>query len=216
TANYSYTGTVPTTAQLTYNAGKDGGGLRFGITFRFMDNGTYCGPSSAMEKTKNYAFNLVANIFDERFEYIDIIKNQAGEDVQDPNFTALMPDSTGQKMYRYSLRYLVDYDTYVLPESHPQTHYNPFKVRGVTTPITNKNLIPVLNDLIPQLVADGTFPAAPSCPAGHPQYADYTNYIIKHIYVPTASTGYETGGINDLSFSLFEFSLVGTNTQAIP
>ncbi|ASF48437.1 hypothetical protein [Methylovulum psychrotolerans] len=199
----AYSGTPPSTGQTTYDASKHGGGLRFGVTFRFVDDGTFCGATSTGKKY--YSFNLVENIFDERFEYID----QNPDGTINTSFQPLAVDpATGQNMYRYPLRNLVDYNAYVIPATG--FHYNPFKVRGITTSIANKDLIPVLNSVIPNLVAGGAFPAMPTC-AGKTA-ADYYAFILNNMYVPTASTGYETGGINDLSFSLFEFSLVGTNT----
>jgi len=191
---------IPSTGQKNYEPNKHGGGLRFGITFRFADNATFC--SATASQTKIYAFNMVENIFDERFEYID----QAPSGQLYPSFKYLAVDpSSGQNMYRYPLQKLLPEGIYV----RNGIPYNPFKIRGVVTEIKDKDLMPILKEeLIPNLIQLGAFPAMPQCGK---TIEEYYSYILKHLYVPTASVGYETGGVNDLSFSLLEFSLVGSN-----
>jgi len=204
TASYRYpTNLVPRTATKTYNSNTMGGGVRFGISFRFDDNGTFC--TETATKTKSYGFNLIENVFDERFEFIDHWTTTGTLNV---HFAATATDgATGIMMFRYPLQNLLPSGSYV----RGGKLFNPFKTKGLKTSITNFDLLPIIrSDVIPELVG-AVVPAKPSCiPVKSDQ--DYYDYILNKMYVPNAGTGVETGGIVDLSFDLFEFSLEGTDT----
>ncbi|POZ49789.1 hypothetical protein [Methylovulum psychrotolerans] len=174
-----------------------------------------------------FTFNFVTNIFDERFEYID--QTPKGDRVA---IKYLMVDNaTTIQMYRYPLANLINYDNFKIGSFH----YNPFKRTGSFTgadgnSFTGINNIDLLDSIsseetspirkvITTLVNQGVLPSPPQqCGTTTTPKSvndaipdEYYKHILNHLYVTAASTGFETGGLSDLSFTLYDFSLRGSN-----
>ncbi len=182
----------------------------------------------AQDNATKFTFNFIVNIFDERYEYID--QTPKGISVASTFKNLIVDQATGIQMYRASLADLIDYNNFMIGSFH----YNPFKRTGNFTGINGNpftgirkdllaptNGISPMRKLITTLVNQGVLPMPPTgCSATtipapisvtSPIPDAYYAYILNHLYVTATSTGFETGGLADLSFTLRGFSLTGSN-----